>query len=446
VSSRVIAREKRRTNQIMKAIFVIAALSIFAARIQAQTNRLMLTPKYLSEIAEEARTNYPGMRAADARVRAAEKGIRAVRTWDDPEVMFGGMVGNGVMRADEGDLLYGLQQKLPINGKPQAERAMVAAERDVEEASREMRFQNLRKEIVQAVLRVALADESARILAVDQSWVETMVTATQERYKAGRSTQVEVLRMETEHAARSENLRRIQRERDSEVLILNRLLGRPLDTKWPELVLPELWPQLQIDDRALQLATRSEPRIRMLHREITRAEAAAEVARRAGRPDVSIGLEARQFAGDGQFKEGSAVVKMTIPFINRSKYSAAYARERDRAEAAELDAREYEAQVRDEMARLGIRIENARRQALLYRDQIIPRGEQTLAAAQSGWESGRSFFHDVLDARRLLLDARNEYAKAVADQYIALSELVLCCGMADFDALQNFQRNLEPQK
>jgi cobalt-zinc-cadmium efflux system outer membrane protein len=434
----------------MKTIFVIAVLSVFSAAAQtipaAGTNRLVLTPRYLSEIAEEARTNYAGMRAADARVRAAEKGVRAVRTWDDPEVMFGGMIGNAEMSKQQGDLVYGVQQKLPINGKPQAERAMVAAERDVEEAAREMRFQNLRKEIVQTALRLALADESARILAVDQAWVGTMVEATQERYKAGRSTQVDVLRMETEHASRDENLRRTQRERDAEVLMLNRLLGRPLDTKWPELGLPELWPELQVDDRVLQLATRSEPRIRLLQQEVTRAEAAAEVARRAKRPDFSIGLEGRQFTGDGEFKEGSAFVKMTIPFVNRNKYSAAYAREKDRAEAAGLDAREAEAQLRDETLRLGIRIENARRQALLYRDQIIPRGEQTLASAESNWQGGRVFFHDVLDARRLLLDARNEYAKAVADQYIALSELVLCCGLADFEALKTFQENLQPQK
>jgi len=429
----------------MKSILAFAVfLSVGWA--EAQTNRIALTPKYLSEIAEEARTNYPGMRAADARLRAAENGVRAVRTWNDPEVMVGGMIGNGVMRADEGDLLYGIEQKLPITGKPQAERRMVAAERDVEEASREMRFQNLRKEIVQTVLRLALEDESARILAADQAWVETMVTATQERYKAGRSTQVEVLRMETEHAARAEGLRRTLRERDAEVLILNRLLGRPLETKWPELVLPELWSEFRVDDRILQLASRGEPKIKMLHREIARAEAAAEVARRAKRPDVSIGVEGRQFAGDGQFKEGTIVAKMTIPFVNRSKYAAAYAREKDRAEAAELDAREYEAQLRDEISRLGIRIENARRQALLYRDQIIPRGEQTLASAESNWASGRAFFHDVLDTRRLLLDARNEYAKAVAEQYMALSELVLCCGLSDFEALEVFQKNLSPEK
>ena len=52
--------------------------------------------------------------------------------------------------------------------------------------------------------------------------------------------------------------------------MLNRLLGRSLDTKWPELVLPELWAEFRIDERVLQLAARGEPKIKMLRGEMAR--------------------------------------------------------------------------------------------------------------------------------------------------------------------------------
>jgi cobalt-zinc-cadmium efflux system outer membrane protein len=116
-------------------------------------------------------------------------------------------------------------------------------------------------------------------------------------------------------------------------------------------------------------------------------------------------------------------------------------RELQKAEAAAWDAAEYEAQARDEIARLVIRIDNARRQATLYRDQIIPRSETTLSTAETSWQNGKSFFHDVLDSRRLLLDGRTMYVRAVADQYLALSELVLCCGLADLEALELYQNS-----
>lgn len=431
----------------MKTIIAAIFLSTAAfAQSKENSNRLTLTAKLFNQLAEEARTNYPGMRAAESRLRAAEKNQGTVRLFDDPEVSFGGMLGNGVMRKEEGDLVYGLEQKLPLTGKPQAEKKMAAAGREVEEAARDLRFQTLRRDVAQAAIRAALADEVLRISRQDQAWVETMVTATSERYQAGRATQVETLRMETEHAARAEQLRVASKNRESELLILNRLLNRPLTNVWPELELPKLAPLLAPSERLVELATAHEPRLRMMRHEIARAEASAETARRAKRPDFSIGADARQYAGDGEFKEGTIFFKMTIPWINKAKYDAAFHREKDRAEAAGWDAAEYEAQLRDETSRLIIRIENARRQALLYRDSIIPRSEQALSSAQGTWQSGKAFFHDVLESRRLLLEGRLNYARAVADQYLALSELVLCCGIADMDATELYLKLNEQEK
>ena len=81
-------------------------------------------------------------------------------------------------------------------------------------------------------------------------------------------------------------------------------------------------------------------------------------------------------------------------------------------------------------------IDNARREALVYRDEIIPRSERALSSAQIAWQSSKDAFRDVLDSRRMLLEARTMYFKAVADQYKAISELVLCCGVGDLEALE----------
>jgi hypothetical protein len=36
----------------------------------------------------------------------------------------------------------------------------------------------------------------------------------------------------------------------------------------------------------------------------------------------------------------------------------------------------------------------------------------------------------------MLVEARLMHAKAIAEQYVMLSELVLCCGLGDLEALQ----------
>jgi hypothetical protein len=44
---------------------------------------------------------------------------------------------------------------------------------------------------------------------------------------------------------------------------------------------------------------------------------------------------------------------------------------------------------------------------------------------------------DVLEARRMLVEGELANARAVTEQYQALAELVLCCGLGDLEALQN---------
>jgi outer membrane protein TolC len=62
------------------------------------------------------------------------------------------------------------------------------------------------------------------------------------------------------------------------------------------------------------------------------------------------------------------------------------------------------------------------------------------------WESGEVAVRDLLEARRMLLEARLMHANAVAERYIMLSDLVLCCGLGDFEALQMLENQPEPQK
>ena len=50
---------------------------------------------------------------------------------------------------------------------------------------------------------------------------------------------------------------------------------------------------------------------------------------------------------------------------------------------------------------------------------------------------------DVLEARRMLVEARLMFARAVAEQYEMLSELVLCCGLGDLEALQMLETKSE---
>src|SRR5205809_3446493 len=125
----------------------------------ARTNAVVITPEYISRLVAEARTNNPSLRAADSRVNSASLNAQAVRTWEDPVARAGGMVAREELRASDGDLVYGVEQKLPLFGKPAAARRVALAGLAAETASGVYQVQLLKRDLAKAAYRTGLADE-----------------------------------------------------------------------------------------------------------------------------------------------------------------------------------------------------------------------------------------------------------------------------------------------
>ena len=397
-----------------------------------------LTPVFINQFAEELRTNNPALAAVAARTNAAARAVAAVRTWDDPMIRAGYSFADDqrMMRADDGDLIYGVEQKLPLWGKPQAMRRMAQAEFNVEVAGGDLKFQTMRGELAKVLFRTALASETAAIGELDLAWVEKMQAAADARYRSGSGSLTEVLRLQNEHARRADQLTTARAQLRQDEFTLNRMLNRAPDFAWPKLALPAVGEPVLYSEKLVKFARIYEPRLRKMRNEVRVAEAAVDKVRRERRPEVGVGVNSRGDSSNGGWRETEVMLSVSVPWFNRSRYRADIAREEAKRTAAEFDVADMELAVREEVHGLTVKIDAARREALLYREEIIPRSEQALAAAQSAWQGGNGMFLEVLEARRMLLEARLMSARAVTEQWQMLSELVLCCGLADLEALQ----------
>jgi len=400
------------------------------------TNVLQLTPALVNQLAEEMRTNHPALLAADSRTNAAAAGVAAVRTWEDPMLRLGGMASDQEMRAENGDILYGVEQKLPLFGKPAAARRVARAELGVEMANADYQFQILKSDLAKVAFRAALAAQVVAIGEQDLLWLQTMIETTEAKYQSGQATLVESLQVQNERAKRTTQL---QTDRDSLSHLqvsLNRMLGRELQSQWPALQLPTLAGQVLFNEKLVQFATKFEPKLRMMREQTVQAQATVDATRRSRYSDISAGFLGRNYSGNGEFRQAEFMVSFSLPIVNSKKYRADLRRDEARLKTTELELTDYELSVREEVHNLTVKIDAARREALVYQQEIIPRSESALASARVAWESGRGMFRDVLEARRMLLEGRLMYARAVSEQYQMLSELVLCCGIGDLEALQ----------
>jgi outer membrane protein TolC len=421
----------RSWTWISTALFWITA----AAEPVPLPERQVVTPMYINELSDELLTQHPALQAARARENAAAAGLAGVRTWDDPMLRVGGMFANEMMRAEEGDIMYGVEQRLPLFGRPRLARQSAEADLSLEQANVDYQFQVRRRDLAQALFRTALANRIVAIGLEDLDWLNRMVQTTEQRYRTGSSSLVDLLRLQNEQERRIDRVETDRRQLAHEQVVLNRLLNRDLNAPWPALDLPPLAGHVPYNRELVDLALQFEPGLNVARREFQKAESMARRIRSERFPDVSVGAQARNYSGTGDFRQAEVMLGFTLPWGNARRYRSDYDRARAQALAADRDAADYSLELQEEIHLLTVRIDAARREALLYANQIVPRSERALESAQSAWIADRGLFLDILDARRMLLEARLLEARAVAEQYDQLSELVLCCGLGDLTAL-----------
>lgn len=113
-------------KRIVSILLIGGCVSATAAE-SSRTGPTALDPGLIAGLAGEARTNNAALRAARARIAASQANARSIPIWKNPDVVVGGVAAERSMRADDGDVIYGLEQELPVFGKSQAARRAAAA-------------------------------------------------------------------------------------------------------------------------------------------------------------------------------------------------------------------------------------------------------------------------------------------------------------------------------
>jgi outer membrane protein TolC len=401
--------------------FAIFAAATLVSPAHAQETHLLDAP-FLDRLRAEVRTNHPSVAAAQARVLAAESGIRAVRLWEDPMAGLGFMAADREMRMDDGDIMFGVEQMLPRRKLYEARKARAGAERAIFEAETRTAALNLETLVAQSAIELALADEMLAIQTNQLAWLESMAANAREKLKDPMANASEPLRLESEVAQERQKIDATERQRTRLVRQLNILLGRGTDEAWPNLRLPEsatLTPGLSDELARLYQVN---PMLLALLNTAEAAKSEIEVARRERSPIFSVGVESSVYSG-GDFRQATVGAKMTLPWFNKSVYRANTDRAIQQQAAAEKETEALARRLRGEAVAAHTEAETSARQAKTFSEEVIPRAGKAVESTQNAWISSKASILEVLDARRSLLNARLEERRSVAAHRAALEML-----------------------
>ncbi len=404
------------------------ALSLAVAfTAQAEDSTTIAGPVYISRLITEAITTHPSIAAVEARTQAATSAIGAVRLWEDPQLGLGLTAARRSMRQDDGDIFVGVDQMLPRRGLYNAEKRRVTAEQQVQQATRRQTAAELGLSVSQAVLELALADELIRLQTENLSWLKTIVKTAEERAKNPDATATESLRLEVELAVRTQTLASQKRQRTQFTTTLNLLLGRAADTAWQSLALDGKASELA---NAEALKTRLElgnPRLAATRHQVDGAQAEADAAREKRKPIISLGVETNTYSG-GDFRDAMFAVRVTLPWFNRSVYKADVARAESLRDASRSDLDAQQRELYAQLTTLITEAQNNQQAVNAYTGEVLPKTEKAVETIQNAWISSKATLLEVLDARRSLLEARQEQKRALAARHVAAQALIAITG------------------
>ncbi len=400
----------------------------FAVAAQSADSTTQASPIFIQRLVSEAVTKHPKVGAAEARTQAATSAVRGVRLWQDPQVGLGMMAANNMNRRVNGDILASIDQPLPRLSLYKAEKRKANADELAQKATQRQTANELGLSVAQAVLELALADEVIRLQAENLAWLGAIVKTAEERAKNPNATATETLRLESEFAVRTQTLASAKRQRAQFATTLNLLLVRPPEAPWSPLILPVQAEEI-FNSIALKVRLeRDNPQLDAMRHQVEGAQAEADAARARKKPVFSLGTQYFTYSR-GTLNDSMLVFgfKMTLPWFNSRVYKADIERAENLRAASQKDLDAEQRELYTQLTALITEAKNQEKLAEAYTDEVLPKTEQALATLQNAWVSSRATLLEVLDARRLLLDARQEQKRALAARHAAsysLSALV----------------------
>lgn len=364
----------------------------------------------------------PELRAAAGRVDAASGRALQARAWANPELELGAE--DWPMRSGRGfsdsKRTIGLAQPLPYPGKRSLDREIGRAGVKISEAELTVRRLELIREVKIGFFRV-LAQE--RLVAVSAELVaagESSATIARKRVEAGAAAYQEQLRAEVLLEQARTELGEVQRDLGMARQSLAALLGRP-DLSGTRLqgALDEAPESRLLESPGPEQLSRH-PSLSAAQVNLDRAELSLRRARLEPYPDVRVGV-----AGGRSGETDQSILQLSLslplPLLNRGKGQQQEARANASVAQAELHAAQQRLQ-RD-WANAARRLRTALEQVTAYRERILPKATEALQLVQTGFETGKFPFIDLIDTQRTTAQVRQTYYQKLLEMQEAGAEL-----------------------
>jgi len=381
-----------------------------------------------------AALNNPELEAAFHRWQASLEKINQAGVLPDPRLTYTWYIRNVETRVGPQRHGIGLSQTLPWFGTRGLRKDAASHE---SEALRE-RYENVKRRIFFSVKRpwfeyyyLIRAREEAR---ESLRYLKSIESTVRSRYTTGGAPYADLLRLQVEIGKLEERIASLDALVVPVVAELNAAMNRNADSAvTPPGSLPPQ-PVLPPDEELISRISVDNPALLEFEHLIEREGTAADLARKAFYPDITMGLTYIETGpavmpgvGDSGKDAVLGSVMLSIP-LWRDTYRAALRESELRRKALERSREAQKNSLVSTLSRALYNVRDAERKIDLYDGTLLPVAGQALEVSLKAYESGGVDFDDVLENRRTLLELELARCRAEIDRARYFAEIELLAG------------------
>ncbi len=371
----------------------------------------------------------PGLEAAFQRWKATVERMPQVRALPDPRFTYGYYIAEIETRVGPMQHAVALSQTFPWLGKLQDLEDAAARAANVEYQRFEAAKLDLFYRVEAAYNDLFLLKRSIDIAGENIELLQQFEGVARARYRVGAAGHPDVIRLQVELGKLEDRLRQLRDLRAPSAARLNAALNRRSDTAvaWPSSVSGRVIDK-GLDD-LLAMLRENNPRLEALDEQSERERINADIARKDGLPDLTVGLAYTVVGersgvsipgnGDDAFL---ASLSVNVP-LWREKYDAGVREALARRLAVVNQRVEMTNRLTADLQQAIFEHNDARRRVELYRDTLIPKATESLHASLAGFEQGTADFLDLVDTERTLLEFQLGLERALVDRATSCAQI-----------------------
>jgi outer membrane protein TolC len=384
-------------------------------------------PLTLEDYLQCAAANNAGLKAAFEQWKAAIEEVPQAKALPDPEVKYGYYTRQSDMQMNQ---MVGVMQMFPWFGKIDARTEAAAKSAEAAQQKYQAARLALFKEVKEGFYEYVYLAKATAIAMENLALLRHFEEVARAKYTAAEAGQPDMIRAQVELARVEYVLRSLEQLREPVVSRLRSALTLPADTNlpWPKQEEFEVVP-LEYE-RLVTLLVQKNPELAGLNFEAMAAKSRIELAKKNFYPDIGVGVEWTEFERSGGMSGRDSVAlmfQMNLP-LWRDSYSAGERQAQAMAMSIEQEKIDTENSLLAKAAQSYYDYNDSIRRIRLYRDTLIPKGEELLQASETAYKGGTIDFLSLIDSQRLLLDYYLSYQRALADNRQKLAELEMLVG------------------